>query len=112
MMTEDLTDFFDLEDFAEEATFTLANSTTVVAAVIFELNEGKIAVYDRSFYDEKFYSAIADTQKAFFTCMTSQVSGVTRNTPVVLRGQPWFVFGAPLDDGNGISLMFLSKDRA
>ena len=105
---------FDTDDFAEEAVFTITTAPMVTRTVnvIFEQHDGEIAIYDRSFYDEKFYSAIVETGKPFITCLTENLAGVKRNTPLQLRGKQWYVFKGPIDDGFGISLIFVSKDRA
>lgn len=109
---------FDTDDLAEVAEFTLPdpddppNTMQVSVNVIYETAEGASGIYDRSFFDEKFYSLIIDTQKAFFLAITSQLSGIKRNTVVSFRNSTYYVFKAPLDDGFGVSIMFISKDQA
>lgn len=117
---DDLDGMFDTDDLAEVATFTIPDPDdpeadpvpTREVNVIYETAEGAAGIYDRSFFDEKFYSLIIDTQKAFFLCKTSDCDGIKRNTPVSFRSAQYYVFKAPLSDGFGVSIMFISKDQA
>lgn len=118
--TEDLDDMFDLADFAETVRFTLPDPSnppngtmTVDVSAYFDRNVGESAVYDRSFFDEKFYSAIVETGKDYLTIPTHRVPAtVKRNTPVLVRGVAHFVFRAPYNGGEGLSAIFISKDLA
>lgn len=115
MFIEDLDEFFDTDDFAEDAVLVLSAGPPAVTRtipVIWEQTQGKVSVYDRSFYDEKFYSAIVETAKPFLTCKTSDAAGITRNMPIRLRGNTYYCFNAPIDDGFGVSLIFISEDKA
>lgn len=116
---DDIKAQFDTDDFGEVATFTLPDPTdppdgTLEKAVnvIYETAEGAIGIYDRSFFDEKFYQLIIDTQKAFFLARTADCVGIKRNTPVMFRGTQYYIFKAPLADGFDVSIMFISKDQA
>lgn len=116
---QDLDAMIDTDDFGEEAVFTVPDpddppdgTTTKTINVIYETAEGASGIYDRSFFDEKFYQLIVDTQKAFFLAKTSDCADIKRNTPVTFRSTQYYVFKAPLSDGFGISIMFISKDQA
>ena len=111
---EDLPAFFELADFAENAVFTTVvgpPATTITVPVIFEQSDSGIAIYDRSFYDEKFYAAAVESDKPFLTCQTSQVQALRRNMTLTIRGVSYYVF-AIKSDGQGISAIFISKDKA
>lgn len=119
---------FDTDDFGEVAVFTVPDPSDPPDGtmpknvnVIYETAEGASGIYDRSFFDEKFYSLIIDTQKAFFLVKTSDCADIKRNTPVKFRTNnvpsttavdQYYVFKAPLPDGFGVSIMFISKDKA
>lgn len=118
--TEDLENMFDLDDFGENAIFTVPDPTDlpdgtidVTAIIIYERNEGTSAVYDRSFFDEKFYSVIVETGKDFFIIPTHKLpAGIKRNTVVQFRSGTYYVFRAPYNGGDGVTAIFISKDQA
>lgn len=118
--TEDLEAMFDLADFAEIATFTVPDplnppngTMNVDVNVIFERNVGTIGVYDRSFFDEKFYDTLVETGRDFFWVPTHKIpAGVKRNTVITFRTKTYYVFQAPFDGDSGVSVIVISKDQA
>lgn len=118
--TEDIDQMFDTEDFAEVAGFVVPDPSdppdgtmTVNANIIFERNTGDIGVYDRSFFDEKFYALMVRTGKDYFMVPTHRVpTGTKRNTAITFRSKTYYVFQAPFDGDEGVSAIFVSRDQA
>lgn len=119
--TDDILGMFqDGDPGIETVTFTVPdpddppNGTKDVDVLVeFIKNVGESAVYDRSFFDKEFYNVVVQTSKDWLEVPTAKVPvGVKRNTPVRVRGVNQFVFRAPYDSGQGVTAIFISRDRA
>lgn len=119
--TDDIDGMFEDGDPAiESAVFTVPDPAdlpdgTLDVSVLCEFikNVGESAVYDRSFFDKEFYNVVVQTSKDWLEVPTHKLpTGVKRNTPVLVRSTAYFVFHAPYDGGQGVSAIFISRDRA
>jgi hypothetical protein len=107
--TEDLDQFFETNDFGEEAAWTGSGSRTFNC--IFNSPEETIQVYDRSFYDQKFYSADVAVNQVTIECKTTDTVGFALNDVIVVRSSTYYIMFV---NGNGLgtSLVHLSKHQA
>jgi hypothetical protein len=103
--TENLNQFFDTRDFGEVAVW---NATRTFNA-IFNSPEETIQVYDRSFYDQKFYSAEVAVNQVTIECKTTDAASITVNNTVVIRSTTYYVMYVNTN-GLGTSLIHLSLD--
>lgn len=108
MFSEDLSFF--LEDFGVDCTFT-RNSTPVASAkLILDNLPVETGVYDRSFYDEKFYSAKVLGRNIVLYAIASEVADVRPNDTATINGTAMYVHYIE-PDGTGMTLIHLSFDR-
>jgi hypothetical protein len=108
MFTENLSAFF--ADFG--VTVTIKRGVTVLRTItaIFTSAAQELAVYDRSFYDEKFYSAKVSLTNPLLECQTVDVADTRLNDTCTVNGVDYYVRHGEAD-GTGISLLFLSLDQ-
>ena len=122
MIAEDLGAF--LADFGEELVFvreveesssSSSSSSTpdtpvITATLIVDTPPFEFAVYDRSFYDEKHYAAIATMEKARALGVETELVSVQINDKTTRNGQDFYVIGK-VPDGTGMITLSLSHSR-
>lgn len=98
---EDLGNFFNLDDFAEEATLTPPTGTARPIQVIYDETQGGDSVTGYPQYSPDF----------FITAQTADLVGVgTEDSTLVLRGETYLIV-YPQADGTGTSRVILRKLR-
>jgi hypothetical protein len=101
MFAEDLTQFFETDDFAVEAEIQQPDSTVVRSVNVILETPSK---------EERFFSSGSitnSTPKA--TAQTSDLDGVKRGYLLVIAGTTYELTEPPEDDGTGLSTMNLRK---
>lgn len=109
---ENLAPFFELKDFGEIAVWS--NEASPVPALhtfncIFNSPEETIQIYDRSFYDQKFYSADVSVNQISLECKTTDVAGMRVNQPITIRSTMYYIMFVN-SNMLGTSLIHLSLD--
>lgn len=94
--TEDLEDFFDLDEFGTEAVFTTAPSVTKSIVVIFNDPTQPVEMYDTQI----------EAEAAFLHCKASDLNGIRRGNPVTVEGNNYTV-NRITRDGTGTAMIFL-----
>lgn len=105
MFAEDLSIFF--EDFGIDVVFTRAAAPVATAKLILNAPASEIAVYDRSFYDEKFYEARATGAKIELHGIATELLSVEQNDTATINGFDYRVFDIQ-PDGTGLMDVVLS----
>jgi hypothetical protein len=106
---EDLTIFFD--DFGIDVAFKRGSTSLLTATVILDAPADELAVYDRSFFDEKFYAARVTGAKVSLLAIASEVASLQLNDTGTINGSDWYVIGLE-PDGTGLMSLHLSIHRA
>jgi len=104
-MIEDLHQF--VADFGVDCTFTRASTTVATAKAIFDAPPIESAVYDRSFYDEKFYAATVLGQNRMLYAVLADVAAVRSNDSIILDAVTYYVSHVE-PDGTGMMFIHLS----
>ncbi|HWT00199.1 MAG TPA: hypothetical protein VN256_08125 [Pyrinomonadaceae bacterium] len=96
--TEDLSQFFEQDEFAVAA--VIKNGPTVIRSisVIFNTPTQEAAIFD----------AGAEVNVPFMQCQTSDLTGVTKSHTVTINGVAYRI-GEREDDGTGVSTVQLRK---
>mgnify|MGYP000538227379 CR=1 FL=1 len=94
--TEDLTQFFDTDDFAVEAIFTLSPSGTRTVKTIFDTPTQSVDIYDSSI----------EADAPLLRCKTSDLASVKNNANVEIDSTNYKVKRI-VNDGTGISIVYL-----
>lgn len=111
--TERLDLFFDTRDFGDEAVWSDESSPTPNLRsfnCIFNSPEETIQIYDRSFYDQKFYSGDVAVNNVSIECKTTDTASMRRNQPITVRGVTYYILFVNTN-GLGTSLIHLSLDQ-
>ena len=96
---EDLTAFFDVTEFADMATITLAGGQVLEVA----------GIYDDPYLNAQLGEYQMDISEPRFTCRESDVLGVGRGDVVAIGGKTYDVMTAPQSDGTGIAVLKLAS---
>ena len=97
--TEDLTAFFDLDEFADAATFTPAGGGPA-----FTVN----GIFDAPYQLNSARDVQIDTDKPRFTCRSSDVTAVRREDGCTIAGRQYDVLAVE-PDGTGVSVVVLAQ---
>lgn len=97
-MLEDLSQFFNEDDFAVEAIITLSNNSQKTVNVIFSAQTMDVAVYDTEI--------VADTPN--FLAASADIAELKDGSPVTIGGKNYKVKKVT-DDGTGLSTVYLKK---
>lgn len=93
---EDLSQFFDIDDFAVEATIGTVPARTI--KVIFETPSQSVEIFDTNI----------ETDAPRLQCKTSDLVGVPSKSKITISGKTYDI-GKVSDDGTGVSFMYLKK---
>lgn len=108
MFVEDLHAFVD--DFGVTCAFTRGATPVASFKAIFDAPPTETAVYDRSFYDEKFYSARVLGQELVLTAVATDAISLEPHDAIVLNSITYYVsYTEP--DGTGMMLIHLSLNK-
>lgn len=95
--TEDLSEFFDNDDFA-------------VAATITGITGSVYGIYDKEYVEVSIGSIDVVGYKPTFTCQTSDITDVDRTTMVTIAGETeTFIISHIENQGDGISRIILEE---
>jgi hypothetical protein len=108
MFVEDLSIFF--QDFALLVGFVRDGVQVAAANMILDAVPTETAVYDRSFYDEKFYSAKVSGQHVTLYGVAADLANVRVNDTTNVNGDTWYVIGFD-PDGTGLMTVHLSLSK-
>jgi hypothetical protein len=111
MFIEDLTVFF--KDFGVEVIFKRGVTTlfTPNPMMIFDAPPTEVNVYDRSFYDEKFYEARVQGKDVRLQGIETELVGLQLNDVATVGGHDWYVIAIE-PDGTGLTVIRLSESTA
>jgi hypothetical protein len=110
MFAENLAQFFDTDDHG--VAVVLKRGATVLRTInaIFNSPAQEVAIYDRSFYDEKFYSSQVAVNSPQLQCRTVDVSDLRANDTATIGSDVYYImYHEP--DGTGVSNVFLSLNQ-
>ena len=97
-LAEDLSQFFEIDDFAVEAVITLSNNTQKTVKVIFDKIPTTSILEDTAI--------VSDGPK--FIAATADLNGVKEHNQALIGGKTYKVAEVS-DDGTGISTVYLKK---
>lgn len=95
--TEDLSVFFDTDDFAVEAIFNLTPSGTRTVNVIFNTPSQEVRIYDQTI----------ESDAPFLTCRTSDLATIPNRGTVTIDAVAYTI-GKIVHDGTGVSTVYLN----
>jgi hypothetical protein len=107
MFVEDLGAF--LEDFGIEVVFTRAGDEIATSTLIHDAPMSEINVYDRSFYDEKFYEARVQGSAVNLLGVAASLSEVQVGDVATVNAVDWYVITKE-PDGTGFVTLRLSAN--
>jgi len=105
MFAEDLGLFF--EDFGIEVTFSRAGDPVATTTLIRDAPMSETNVYDRSFYDEKFYEATVQGSDVTLLGIEDHLADVRIGDVATVNTVNWFV-ASKEPDGTGLATIRLS----
>lgn len=108
MFTEDLSAF--LNDFGVEIAFRRGSTSLFSTMTILDAPPIEMAVYDRSFYDEKFYAARTTGAKVQLLAVATEVSTLQVNDIATVNGEDWYVTSLE-PDGTGFMTIHISANQ-
>lgn len=109
MFEENLRQF--VADFGVDAIFSRDGSDYATIRVLYEAPPDEMALYDRSFYDEKFYGLkLASNQVAVFG-VAEDLAQLAEGDGCQINGEDYIVQIAKTD-GTGFALVALSRNNA
>lgn len=105
MIAEELELF--LADFGVEVVFTRGGNPVTTATAIYDAPASEINVYDRSFYDEKFYEARLQGSSVTLLAVEADLVNVAAGDTATINAVGWVVTSKE-PDGTGLITIRLS----
>lgn len=102
---ENLADF--LTDFGISVAFKRVATPLLTSTLILNAPPEAVAIYDRSFYDEKFYEASVRLQDVELLGVESALTALQLNDIATVNSVEWYVTGI-IPDGTGMVAITLS----
>lgn len=108
MISEDLAAY--ISDFGVSVIFKRVTTTLFTRMCLLDGPASEIEAYDRSFYDEKHYSAKVQTTDTRLTAVGTEVIGLQKNDIATIAAVDWRVTGIE-PDGTGMVTIVISKHQ-